>query len=80
MTEYYKKPIKIESLTLDGIFSSQDIIRLELNLANRREKVIFDLRNVFFFSNSLSNLISLALFNNHEYFRIIKRRYCITKT
>ncbi len=68
MREYHKKLAKIGGSTSDRIFQGRGTVRLRLSLVDRNEGVILDLKNVFFFPSSPSNLVSLGLFNDHGIF------------
>lgn len=60
--------MQIGGFILDEISSSQKKVRLCLNERNNTEKVIFDLKDVFFLLNNRYNLVGLALLNNHDIF------------
>lgn len=65
MIKYYEKSTKIRRSTSDGISLGQGKVWLRLNLADNQEKVILDLKNVFFFPYSPLNLVSLGSLSNY---------------
>lgn len=68
ITRYHIKSIKIEKLILNRISLKQRNVCLCLSLKRGEKGIIFDLKNVFFLLNSLSNLVSLGLLNDYRIF------------
>lgn len=68
MTEYHKKATQIGGFTSNGVFFERRKVRLWLSQKNGLKKVILNLKDVFYFPSSPSNLISLALLNNSGIF------------
>lgn len=64
MTEYRERPTKINGSTSDGISSGRGKIRLGLGLKDGSERLILNLRNVYYLPKSPCNLVSLGLFND----------------
>lgn len=66
MTDYCKRPTRIKGSTSDGLSLGHGKMRLRLSLENRLERVILDLKDVYYLPSSLSNLVSLGLLNDHD--------------
>lgn len=64
MTEYMKKPIKVGGCITNGISLGRRKIKIQLTKKDGSEDLILTLTNVFYLSNSLSNLVSLDLLND----------------
>ena len=63
MTDFAKKP-KIGKLTLDKISPGQGTIQIRLALEDKIEGVIFNFCNIYYLSNSSSNIINLNFLND----------------
>lgn len=62
---YIKRLTKNRKLTLEQVLLSRK--RVCLCLANNnKDKIILNLKNIYYLSKRLSNLINLILFNNHR--------------
>lgn len=60
-----ERPTRIRRSKLEKI--SPDREKFQLHLANDNEnKVILNLKNIYYLSSSSSNLVSFAPLNNHE--------------
>lgn len=68
MTEYYKKPIKIERFTSDELSPKRKKIQLWLDPKNNRSGMILYLKNIYHLPNSPCNLVGLKLLNNSKIF------------
>ena len=64
MINFMENPRKVRRLTLDGISLSREKVKIRLALKNKTEGIVVILTNVFYFSYSPSNLVSLGLLNN----------------
>ncbi len=64
MTNFAERPTRVARSILDGVSPSRGTVRIRLALEDGSERIIINLRNVFYLSNSPSNLISLSLFND----------------
>ncbi len=64
MTDFTKRPTRVEGSTVDGVSPRCGTVRIRLALEDRSEKLIFNLRNVFYLPNNPSNLVSLGFLNN----------------
>ncbi len=68
MTEYQELSIRIGGLTSDGIFPGRGRILLQLALKDLLEDLVLNLRNVYYFFNSLCNLVSFGFLNKSGIF------------
>lgn len=64
MTNFAKRSTRVRRSILDGVLPGQETIQTRLALGDGTERVIFNLQNVYYLPNSLSNLISLSFFND----------------
>ncbi len=64
MTDLAEKPTRVGRSTLDGVSSGRGTVQIRLALEDGSKGIILNLRNVFYLSNSPSNLISLSLLND----------------
>ena len=64
MHDYTERPTRIGGSTSEGVSPGRG--KVCLHLANNNEdRVILNLKNVYYLPNSPSNLVSLALLNDH---------------
>lgn len=68
MTNFIDKPINTGGLTANRIFLSHRTIQIRLGLEDGQEEVILNHWNVFYLTNSASNLVSLSLLNDLNIF------------
>lgn len=68
MTVFIEKPTNVEGSTVDVVSPGRGSGQIRLALEDGQEGVILNLRNVFYLSNSPSNLVSLSLLNNANIF------------
>lgn len=65
MYKYIKRPTRIDRSTSEGVSPGRG--KVQLHLANdNKNRVILNLKNVYYLPRSPSNLVSFALLNNHE--------------
>lgn len=64
MTDYYKRVIRIRGFITNIISLGYKKIQLWLSLKNRVRRVILDFNDLYYLSSSLTNLVSLGLWNN----------------
>lgn len=64
MTGYLANSTKVGGLTSNGILPERGIVKIRLAKKNGNKKLILNLQNVIYLSNSPSNLVSLRLFND----------------
>lgn len=64
MIKYQDNLTKVKVSTSNGVSLRKDKIWLRLRLVDDSEGLILNLYNVYYFPNSLCNLISLRLLNN----------------
>lgn len=68
MTEYHEKPTKIGGSTANDFSPGRGRIRLWLGLEDGSERMILNLRNVYYLPSSPCNLVSLGLLNDSGIF------------
>lgn len=61
MTNFIEKPTNAGGSIVDGISPGSETVQIKLDLEDGQEEVILNLCNVFYLSNSPSNLVSLSL-------------------
>lgn len=66
MTDFTEKLTIVDESTSDRVLLRQSTIQIRLTLEDRTEKIILNLCNIYYFLNSLLNLISLILLNNAD--------------
>ena len=64
MTDFAEKPTRVGRSTSDGVSPGRGTGRIKLALEDGSERIILNLRNVFYLPNGQSNLISLSPLNN----------------
>ena len=64
MTDSAEKPTRVGRSTSDGASPGRGTVQIRLALEDGCKRIILNLRNVFYLSNSPSNLISLTLLND----------------
>ncbi len=64
MTDFAKRPTRVGGSTSNRVSPGRGTVRIRLALEDGIEGIILNLRNVFYFPNSPSNLINLSLLNN----------------
>ncbi len=64
MTDFAERPTRVGGSTSDGVSPGRGTVLIRLALEDGTEGVILNLRNVYYFPNSPSNLISLSLLND----------------
>ncbi len=64
MTHFAERPTRVGGLTSDGVSPGRGTVWIRLALEDRTEGVILNLQNIYYVSNSPSNLISLSLLND----------------
>lgn len=64
MTHFTEKLTRVKKSTADGFSPERRNDRIRLALEDGSEGLIFNLRNIFYVPNSLSNLVSLGLPND----------------
>ncbi len=64
MTDFAEGPTKVGRSTLDGVSPGRGIGQIRLALEDESKEIILNLWNVFYLSNSPSNLISLSFLND----------------
>ncbi len=68
MTEYYKKPTRFGGSKADGLSPGRRRIQLRLGLKDGSERMILNLRNVYYLPSSSCNLVSVGLLNDSRIF------------
>lgn len=64
MTDYLVNPTRDGSSTSDSILLGRKIIKIRLAKEDNSKRLIFNIENIFYFPNSLFNLVSLRLLND----------------
>ncbi len=64
MTNFAERPTRVGGSTSDGVSPGRETVQIRLALEDGTEGVILNLQNVYYLSNSPSNLISLSLLND----------------
>lgn len=64
MTDFIKKPINVGGSIVNRVFLDYGTMQIRLALEDRQEGIILNFWNVFYLSNSPSNLVSLNLLND----------------
>lgn len=64
MINFVENSTKVKGLTSDGISPDREKVKIKLVLKDGKKKLLFILINIFYFPNSLSNLVSLSLLND----------------
>ena len=64
MTDFTEKPTRVGGSTADSVSIGRRTVCIRLALEDGSERLIFNLRNVFYFPNGPSNLVSLGLLND----------------
>lgn len=72
--DFIKNPTKVEKLTLDNILPGKKKFIIKFLLKNKIKKLVLILTNVFYFFDSLLNVINLGLFNNMKIYHYNKNQ------
>lgn len=64
MTDFAEKPIRVRRSILDEVSPGRETVQIRLVLESRIKGVILNFCNIYYLSNSQSNLISLSFLNN----------------
>lgn len=64
MTEHMKKPMRVGRSTADKVSPNRRKVKIRLAKNDGSEGLVLTLTNIFYLPNSLSNLLSLGLFND----------------
>ena len=76
MYKYMERPTRIGGSTSEGVLLGRGKVRLRLANDNK-DGVILNLKNIYYLPSNPSNLVSLALLNNHGiYYNNKKERLC----
>lgn len=75
MTKYFMYHIKISRLISDKILLSKKKTRLKLVFKNNIKNLILKFQNMFYFPNSLYNLLNLSFFNNNSIYYNNKKNF-----
>lgn len=73
ITDFIEKPTKVKKSIVDSMSPRYGTVWIRSVLEDGSERVILNLRIIFYLSNSLSNLISLSLLNDANIFYDNKR-------
>lgn len=64
MTNYIKKPTRVGESTVDRVLLGREKVKIRLTNKDSLEDLVLTLTNVFYPSNSSSNLVSFCLLND----------------
>ncbi len=76
MTDFIEKPMRVGGSTANGVSPGRGTVWIKLTLEDGYEEIILNLRNVFYWPNSPSSLVSLSLLNDLTYSIIMSATFC----
>lgn len=66
MTDLIERPMRIGDSTTNKVSPEYRIVWIKLALEDGSKGLVLNLQNIYYFSNSPSNLVSLSLLNNAD--------------